>query len=1170
MPKTPLPSVLQAALSASRHGVLLRTDAELLASFAAGGDETAFAELVRRHGRLVRGAARRVAGNGTDVEDVFQATFLLLARKAAVVSWGPTVGPWLYRVACRIAAKARARAARRPRLAPLDRDVPAPAADPSAGLAWAEVRAALDDGLAALPAHLREPLVLCYLEGLTQDEAAAALGCSAATVKGRVARGRERLRRILARRGLSLATALAGPLVAESAIAAELAAATARAAAAFRATGAAPPAVRALLPGAPAGWKLAGALVALLLGCAAGAVGLVGTGRNPDPPPTPPPVRAANPGPPRPAADALGDPLPARAVARLGTARFLGLMEPAWAGFSPDGSKLAARSDFGVVVWDAATGRKLLERTYYQAALHAIGWRADGTGVAVVVLPDESYFVSAFTDAAEKLPNPPAAPPPGAVPNPKIDYLALSPDATQLAVVRDPDKEQFTIDLLPATPGRPVADLKPERTLGPFPGPCREVRYAAGGKLVTLHGPWEEKKDWSIAVIDPVRNAIARTTRIPAPGFCPWQYMLSLSADARFAAVAPRTKIYPNEWDGTIRVVDLVAAKQLCSVPFAHRGYGTGHAFTPDGKRLITSAGQPYFQIWDVATGREVGRSPVPGGRDHPEASAVAVRSDGTRFATARRDGHMDLWDTATGKAVVSLATHRDVVGAVALSPDGRLAATLGYDDSLRVWDLATGTPRCTIRAPLGPDVQAHVWAKLRVAFTPDSRGLVFSAAGDLRMAEPETGKPLDLPGGLRGRRGNVGGFAADGKTLVTFAQDAATLWDWPAGTARTTITVPPAPATPDVPKEGGAVVAIRSVALSGDAQFLFTNSIRKQTRGGFPNANDVWEARTGKRLHRLTKPLTEYPAAAFAPDSRTLYLGGHGLDWPDRGRKLTDALTAWDPQTGGLLRRFTDPGGRISLPRGHLVRTVHPLAMSVDGRLLAAGESHSVDAGIWVYETMTGQVVTKLVGHAREVTDLAFSADGRRLVSVSRDQTGLVWDVTLQALGGDKAAAGRLADAWEQIAGADTGRAYTGMAALAAAGAQAVPFLRARLRPAPVPTDAELEQVVGRLDAEAFADREKASADLERFGPNAVTGVKARLERATSREVRQRLQRFLGLYDGPEPSPYHLRCVRGVAIVEAIDTVDARALLAEWANGPADSLLTQQAQAASRRRGRR
>jgi RNA polymerase sigma factor (sigma-70 family) len=1159
MPTTPLRSALQAALSGTRPGLARESDAELLAAFAAGRDEAAFAELVRRHGRLVRGAARRLAGGPDAAEDVFQATFLLLARKAAAVAWGPTVGPWLYQAACRLAAKARARAARRRPHAPLGPEVAAPPSDPSAGLAWAEVRAALDEALAALPARLRDPLVLCYLEGLTQDEAAAALGCSPATVKGRVTRGRERLRRLLSRRGLSLSAALAGALVAGPAVSAGVATATAQAAAVFTATGAAPPAVRALLRGVPVGWSLAG-LVGLVLACAAGALGLGGPPRQPDGP-----APASAPAP-QPVTDALGDPLPAGAVARLGTRRLYGGGEPKWLAFSPDGAKVVSQSHRGITVFDAVTGRRWVEREDYRvAAPTALGWRADGTGVAVITLPDQSLFVSAFTDPGEKRPNPPPPAPVAAHPRgPDVHHVALSPDATRLAVVRKPEAESFTIDLLPATPGRPVADLKPERTLGPFPGPCRAVRYAAGGLLVTLHGPWEENKDWSVAVIDPRRNTVVRTARIPPPGFCPWQYMLSLSPDARLAAVVPRTRIATNNQDGTVRVWDLAAGKEVRSVPFPQKGYGTGFAFTPDGARLITSTGEPYFQVWDLATGKEAFRARGPNETYwKQEAFSVAVSPDGKRFATGRRDCRIDVWDAATGEPVVRLATHRDWVEGAAVSPDCRRAATVGYDGAARVWELATGKPGAVIPAPTDPVPQSEFRHPRRPAFTPDGRGLLFRAAGKLALADPATGRLLDLPGGLRGRPENVGAFAADGKTLVTFSAATVTLWDWPAGTARLTVTVPLAPGTPGKPGD----VIVRSASLSPDGRILFSNAVRRDPRGWYQNANDVWGARTGKHLHRLPTPemeYFEYPPAAFSPDGRVMYLGGSGHDLPQRGRRWADALTAWDAAAGKLLRRFAataqpPPARRGLPPRRH----VPAVAVSPDGRLLAAVEGH-----VWLYEAAFGGFITKLAGHHGEVTDLAFTPDGRRLVSVSADQTGLVWDVTLPALGG--ARGGKFDEAWGLLAELDAGLAYSGMAALAASPTEAVRLLRRNLRPAPVPTDAELDRIVGQLGADAFAEREKASAELERFGPNAVAGAKARLGRSPAPEVRRRLRTFLERYDGPNPSPYQLRCARGVAVLEAMNTAEARALLAELAKGPADDPLTREARAAVRRAGER
>jgi hypothetical protein len=110
------------------------------------------------------------------------------------------------------------------------------------------------------------------------------------------------------------------------------------------------------------------------------------------------------------------------------------------------------------------------------------------------------------------------------------------------------------------------------------------------------------------------------------------------------------------------------------------------------------------------------------------------------------------------------------------------------------------------------------------------------------------------------------------------------------------------------------------------------------------------------------------------------------------------------------------------------------------------------------------------------------------------------------------------------------------------------------------------LERLVRQLDAQGFADQEKATAELDQFGPNAVQGVKARQERTTSLEVRQRPGRFLSRYDSPEPSPYHLGSVRGAAVLEGIGTAHARALLAELAKGQPYDILTNEARAAGRR----
>jgi RNA polymerase sigma factor (sigma-70 family) len=183
-------------------------DAQLLERFVSWHDQAAFAALVQRHGPMVFGLCRRLLPNLHDAEDAFQATFLILARKAASIRKRCAVGPWLYGVAYRTALKARARSAhRRERETPL---VDLPALEPLSEWAWRELKLVLDEEIQRLPTRYRVSVVLCYLEGLTYTEAARQLGCPPGTVSGRLARARELLRSRLLRRGFTLSAGLLG------------------------------------------------------------------------------------------------------------------------------------------------------------------------------------------------------------------------------------------------------------------------------------------------------------------------------------------------------------------------------------------------------------------------------------------------------------------------------------------------------------------------------------------------------------------------------------------------------------------------------------------------------------------------------------------------------------------------------------------------------------------------------------------------------------------------------------------------------------------------------------------------------------------------------------------------------------------------------------------------
>lgn len=182
------------------------TDAELMARFIADHDADAFALLVRRHGPMVHGVCRRVLRNGADADDAFQATFLLLARRARSIQRPRLLGNWLYGVAYRTALEARraaaVRKARERRAAEMKHSS---ARDPSA--ATPDLAEILDRELAALPDVYRTAVVLCDLEGLSRKDAAERLGWREGTLSGRLFRARSLLAARLARLGLAVPAA---------------------------------------------------------------------------------------------------------------------------------------------------------------------------------------------------------------------------------------------------------------------------------------------------------------------------------------------------------------------------------------------------------------------------------------------------------------------------------------------------------------------------------------------------------------------------------------------------------------------------------------------------------------------------------------------------------------------------------------------------------------------------------------------------------------------------------------------------------------------------------------------------------------------------------------------------------------------------------------------------
>lgn len=206
MANGPLDTVVRFIRKFSSRGDGPSTDSDLLRRFVTRREDSAFAELIARHGPMVLGVCRRVLNNPSDAEDAFQGTFIVLACKAASIARPDLLGTWLYRVAYRIALRARAEIAVRKDRQPILDDMAAESPIPEAD--WADLRPVLDEEIARLPAKYRGPFVLCYLEGNTNEEAAQRLGCAKGTICSRLSWARERLQGRLVRRGITLPAGL--------------------------------------------------------------------------------------------------------------------------------------------------------------------------------------------------------------------------------------------------------------------------------------------------------------------------------------------------------------------------------------------------------------------------------------------------------------------------------------------------------------------------------------------------------------------------------------------------------------------------------------------------------------------------------------------------------------------------------------------------------------------------------------------------------------------------------------------------------------------------------------------------------------------------------------------------------------------------------------------------
>jgi len=413
------------------------SDAQLLDQYAAQRDEAAFAAIVQRHGQLVRAVCWHVLHQEEDIEDAVQATFLVLARKAVSIRKRVSLASWLHGVALRIALNARKATLRRRAFE--KRSANRTPEQPVAEAALHELQALLDKEVQRLPEKFRAPFVLCCLEGLSKGAAARELGWKEGTVSGRVAQARERLRQRLALRGVTLSAVLCATALSADRSSATLSATsmgTVLASAAGKSSQLSAKAAtlaESMLHRLWLGqlkWALAPVLLVTVL-----AVGMGLTFQKPakiadgqiQPSPT---AAGQNRQEEQPRTDRYGDPLPPRALARMGTVRFRHGDKVEVLALSPNGRTLAAASrDETVRLWDVATGKEVRRFPDHKGSLRFIAFSPDGTLLASGVSPSGIVHLSNVTSGKEvrQLQSP----------VPWLGHVAFSPDGNIVAAAGD-------------------------------------------------------------------------------------------------------------------------------------------------------------------------------------------------------------------------------------------------------------------------------------------------------------------------------------------------------------------------------------------------------------------------------------------------------------------------------------------------------------------------------------------------------------------------------------------------------------------------------------------------------------------------------------------------------------------------------------------------------------
>jgi WD40 repeat protein len=507
----------------------------------------------------------------------------------------------------------------------------------------------------------------------------------------------------------------------------------------------------------------------------------------------------------------------------------------------------------------------------------------------------------------------------------------------------------------------------------------------------------------------------------------------------------------------------------------------------------------------------------------------------------------------------------RNRVSRALFADDGHSLVTVGEFDEVRVWDAASGRLIRSIDSD-------------KAALSPDGKTLVTTTDG--RAPEGKSGliRVSDLVSGRELRR-----VEADSRTrysLLTFSPDGSTL-------AGVVVHMEPNAKNLDVSlvfwdaatfterlRRPWKIALPLSLAFAPDGRTLAVASadvVQPNSEIGVvePEKASVklLNIADGDEIRRFSVEGFGIASVAFSPDGGTLAAGV-----ADRTARLFDVATGAErlPRLGreGAVPP-PKPGTGARLADG--ARSSAALAFSPDGRNLAsvAGDYvHQKDRAVRIWDVASGRALRRFDYEPCGGTAIAYLPDGRSLVTGGMDGLALTWDVSdLATLEAPTPLDQKALEAlWADLASDDAARAHRASFALSVA--EAVPFLRGRLKPVASPD--HLAALIAGLDAATLAERAKASDELARLGEDAAPELRRALAARPSAEARGRIEALLASLKGPATSPEVLRTLRAIAALERVGTPEARAVLDRLANGMAAARETVEAKAVLDRWGSR